>query len=432
MLATDLPPLHTLMRPDRVHRRVYTDPALFALEMRRIFGRAWVYVGHDSQVPRAGDWITTRLGDQPVLMVRDADGAVRVLHNRCPHKGAQLAAAPCGHAERFLRCGYHGWTFHHDGTLGAIPLRDGYDAACLAADPDAFRVKPLARIASYRGFVFASQAADGPSLEAFLGGVRASLDNFCDRAPAGTVTVAGGVQRVVQRNNWKVFFENLHDTMHPMTTHESSGLAARKLHRAMPAGTPKPFELRIVDGNIEPYPFWAGLDLKGFANGHGWMEAIFNPPTDPTSLAHQAALEAVHGPERTREILSLNLHNTIVWPSGSPHTAFQQFRVIRPLAVDRTLVEIHTFRLDGAPEGVLERALRYTNIVNAPSSNVMSDDLEMYHRVQRGLDSDGGDWVLLARGAGRDTAIDGGTQSTGNSEMPMRNQFAAWSAWMAA
>ncbi|MCU0870446.1 MAG: aromatic ring-hydroxylating dioxygenase subunit alpha [Burkholderiales bacterium] len=423
---------HTLIRDDRVHRSVYTDPAIFALEMQRIFGRAWVYVGHDSQVPQPGDWITTRIGDQPVLMVRRNDGDIAVLHNRCPHKGAQLATAPCGHAERFLRCGYHGWTFGFDGSAGAIPLRDGYDAAALAADPDALRVKPLARVAAYRGFVFASRATDGPPLEDFLGGVRTSLDNFCDRAPTGRVTVAGGIQRVIQRNNWKVFFENLHDTMHPMTTHESSGLAARRLHRAMPEGTPKPFELRIVDGNIEPYPFWAALALKGFDHGHGWMEAIFNPPTDPTSLAHQAALEAVHGPDRTRAILSLNLHNTIVWPSGSPHTAFQQFRVIRPLAVDRTLIEIQTFRLEGAPDAVFERALRYTNVVNSPSSSVMADDLEMYARVQRGLQSDGGDWVSLARGAGRDTVFDGGVASTGNSEMPMRNQFAAWARWMQA
>ena len=79
-----------LVRPDSVHKRVYTDPAIFALEMERIYGRAWIYVGHESQVKAAGDYHTTRLGDQEVVMVRASDGAIHVIYNRCPHKGAKI------------------------------------------------------------------------------------------------------------------------------------------------------------------------------------------------------------------------------------------------------------------------------------------------------------------------------------------------------
>jgi hypothetical protein len=126
----------------------------------------------------------------------------------------------------------------------------------------------------------------------------------------------------------------------------------------------------------------------------------------------------------------VNRHNTIVYPSCSPHTSFQQIRVIRPLSVDRTLVEIFSFRLKGAPEATFQRTLKYTNIVNSPSSNVMPDDLEAYNRVQEGLASDGGDWVSMHRGMGRDQPLPGGRSSNGNSEMPPRNMFAAWASYM--
>ena len=97
----------SLIEPGRVHRGVYTDPDLFELEMERIFGRAWLYVGHASQVPQAGDYITTELGRQPVILVRHRDGAVHVLLNRCTHRGAKVVNDRKGSAPR-LTCCYHG------------------------------------------------------------------------------------------------------------------------------------------------------------------------------------------------------------------------------------------------------------------------------------------------------------------------------------
>ena len=87
-----------LIEPGRVHRRVYTDPDLFELEMDRIFGRAWLFVGHTSQVPNPGDFITTDLGRQPIILVRHRDGSVHVLLNRCTHRGAKVVNERRGHA----------------------------------------------------------------------------------------------------------------------------------------------------------------------------------------------------------------------------------------------------------------------------------------------------------------------------------------------
>lgn len=93
--------LQGLVQPDRVHKRVYTDPAIFELEMDRVFGQAWIYVGHESQVPKPGDYFTTRLGREPVVMVRHTDGQVHVMFNRCPHKGARIVPDGSGSAGKF-------------------------------------------------------------------------------------------------------------------------------------------------------------------------------------------------------------------------------------------------------------------------------------------------------------------------------------------
>lgn len=423
--------LAKLVRPDSVHKRVYTDPEVFALEMKRIYGKAWIYVGHESQVPKSGDYHTTQIGEQDVIMVRGADGAVHVVYNRCPHKGAKVVAEGDGNTGKFFRCPYHAWTFKLDGSHLSLPLKNGLEGTCYdPAHPD-FSMKKVARVDSYRGFVFASQAPHGPSLRTFLGGVASSIDNLCDRSPVGEVEVAGGVFRVMQPSNWKVFYENLHDTMHARVTHESSFQAARE--EAAVLGE-MPFELLIMDGNGEPYEFWEKLELRAYHNGHGYMEGIFDPAAatrDAVSRAHFESLAAVHGEERARAILGMNRHNTVIYGSGSPHTVFQQFRVIRPMAVDRTLVEIQTFRLKGAPQKVFDRALTYANLINSPSSNVMPDDVEVYKRCQEGNQTDGGEWVSLHRYLGTDQVLPDGMVSTnGTSELPMRNQFMAWRQYM--
>ena len=420
-----------LVRPDSVHKRVYTDPAIFDLEMDRIYGRAWIYVGHESQVSKTGDFHTTRVGDQDVIMVRSQDGSVKVLYNRCPHKGAKLVAEGDGCAGKFFRCPYHAWTFKLDGTHLSAPLRPGLEGTNYDPAKPEFSMLPLARVDSYRGFVFASQSKEGVDLRAFLGGVASSIDNLCDRSPVGEVEVVGGVFRVQQPSNWKVFYENLHDTMHARVTHESSFVAAREEAAAIGE---MPFELLIQDGNGEPYAFWEKLELRAYHYGHGYMEGIFDPAAatrDTVARAHTACLTDAHGEARAVEIMGMNRHNTILYGSGSPHNVFQQFRVIRPLAVDRTLVEIQVFRCKGAPVEVYDRALTYANLINSPSSNVMPDDVEVYRRCQEGNKTRGGEWVSLHRYLGTDRQLpDGAVSTNGTSELPMRNQFAAWRAYM--
>ncbi len=423
--------IDALVRSDSVHKSVYTDPEIFRMEMDRIYGHAWIYVGHESQAPKAGDYHTTLLGDQDVILVRAMDNKMYVLYNRCPHKGAKVVADGDGHAGKFFRCPYHAWTFKLDGDHLAAPMRRGFENTSFDPKSPEFSMRRVARVENYRGFIFASQADKGPTLHEFLGGVRSSIDNLCDRSPVGEVEVAGGVFKVMQPSNWKVFYENLHDTMHANVTHESSYTSAREQAKAL--GN-MPLELHIMDGNGEPYDFWEKLALMAFDYGHGYMEGIFNPgaiETDPITRSHFETLESAYGRDRALAILGENRHNTIIYGSGSPHTVFQQFRVIRPIAVDKTMVEIQIFKLKGAPEAIFKRGLMYGNLINSPSSNVMPDDLEVYNRCQEGNLTRGGDWVSQHRYAGTDKKIEGGmTAINGTSELPMRNQFRAWKQYM--
>ena len=127
MLQERIAELDKFVEPDRVRREVYTDPQIFELEMQRIHETVWIYCGHESQVPKAGDYYTVQIGRQPMLMVRGADGKVNVLYNRCPHRGNMMCGDRHGNTGEFFRCSYHAWTFHHDGKLRTIPMMEsGY------------------------------------------------------------------------------------------------------------------------------------------------------------------------------------------------------------------------------------------------------------------------------------------------------------------
>lgn len=426
-----------LVRPDRVHRRVYTDPTIFALELDRVFGRAWLYVGHESQVPAPGDFFCTRVARQSVVMVRHADGAVRVLYNRCGHRGAMVVGRECGHVDAF-ECCYHGWRFATDGQLLSVPLRDGYPPGLDLSDP-ALGMVSLPRVDSYRGFVFASLADRGPPLAEFLGPVASSLDDLVDRAPDGEIEVAGGIARHVYHGNWKLIFENVNDGLHPLCVHRSSIEAARAQDDGAHTDGSGEIAVRQMRQNGAPWDFWErAVGLWAYPYGHSWLgdyhddTRLVATGTDPVFAEYVAALEKKKGSKRAREILSVTRWNTNLYPNLSFMSQFRQMRVIHPVAVDRTEIVSFCFRLKGAPESMFRDTVRFANITNAVASPVLTDDLETYGRLRLGLLNDGPEWVQTSRGLGQDVPDgNGGLRGVnGTSELHIRNMFAAWAAYM--
>ena len=431
--------LSDLVEPGRVHRSLYTDPRIFALEMERIFGRAWIYVGHESQVAKPGDYLATRIGLRPLLLVRHGDGTLKLLHNQCAHRGAKVVAADDGNAAEF-RCCYHGWTYHTDGRLKSAPLLNGYPPGFDPADPRLAMLQ-VPRVASYRGFVFGSLARDGSPLVEFLGPMTASFDDMVDRAPDGVVTIAGGVFKHAYNGNWKLYLENLCDAAHPICVHQSSIEAANRQSDNVHSDGAGEIAVRQMRQNGAPYAFWESqVGIWTYPNGHSYLgdyhddEKLVAALADPVFRDYIAALEATHGKERTREILEVRRWNSNVYPNLSFMSQFQQLRIVHPLTPDRTVVYTYNFRLGGAPEPMFARTIEFANTVNGTGSLVLTDDLETYDRIRMGLESAGAEWLQIGRGyaSDRDDGEGGRSGLNSTSEIYIRNMFDAWLGYMTA
>jgi benzoate/toluate 1,2-dioxygenase subunit alpha len=425
--------VRALVRETAVHRDVYINREIFDLEMEHLFANTWVHVGHASQIPNAGDYFTTSIGSQPVIMVRHTDGTVKVLFNRCPHKGTKIAIDGCGNTGKFFRCPYHAWTFKTDGSLLAIPLKKGYDQTGFETSDAARGLTPVKHAHNYRDFIFAKLNDEGPDFPTYFGDSLSSIDNMIDRSPAGTLTVAGGVQRYLHNCNWKMLVENQTDTCHPMVAHESSAGTAVNVWQKMRTSQSEttPIAVEIYAPFISPYEFFENMGIRIWDNGHGHTGVSHSIHSDYSLIpGYFDAMAAAYGEVRAKAILSENRHNTVYFPNVMIKGPIQLMRIFRPLAPDKTLVESWTYRLIGAPDALLERTLVYNRLINAPTSIVGHDDLEVYTRAQEGLHATGNEWVNLQRLYDASEASTPVATTNGTTEWQMRNQFRAWAKYM--
>jgi phenylpropionate dioxygenase-like ring-hydroxylating dioxygenase large terminal subunit len=429
--------LSRFVQPGRVHRQIYTDPAIFELELERIFGIAWIYVGHESQVKNPGDYFATRIGRKPVVLVRDSDRRIHVIHNQCAHRGSLVVATERGNAGEFTCC-YHGWTYHLDGRLKRVPLQHGYPRDFNLESPKTAMVA-VPRVKSYRGFVFASEATDGPSLEEFLGHMTTSLDDMVDRAPDGEIEVAGGVFRHAYDANWKLYLENLCDAAHPIFTHRSSIEAAQQQPDDVHSDGSGEIAIRQMRQNGAPYSFWESqVGIWTYPRGHSYLGDYHDDAKlvaalkDPVFRDYLAVLEARKGRKEAQRVLEVRRWNSNVYPNLSFMSQFQQLRVVHPVAVDRTVVHTYSFRLKGAPNQMFRNTISFANTVNGTGSLVLTDDLEIYNRIRMGLSSEGAEWIEVGRGFDSDVpdANGGRRGKNSTSEVYIRNMLDAWVAYM--
>lgn len=422
-----------LVEPDRVHRDLYVAPELFALEDEWLFARNWIYVGHASQVPEAGDFYTTRIGTCPVIMMRQGDGSIRVLINRCAHKGAAVISEICGKAGRALRCPYHAWTYGLDGALLSMPLKSDYDPVAFARSPAAKGLRPAGAVAVRHGFVFARLSETGPDFQSYFGSALAPLDNLAARAPEGELQVAGGCLRSVIRCNWKIYVENIVDPAHAPSTHELAAQSAAAIGDAMANDRQEPAVLEQLLPFGVSYNYFSTAGVRIFPNGHAILGTKASLHSAYAKLPdYEAMLERVHGADHARAVLSFAPQNTLFFPNLAFKAMPQTVRAVRPLDVDRTLVETWSLLPKGAPDAVLQRTVMYNRLVFSPMSVVAHDDFHVFESIQQALHAPGNEWVNMQRGYRGGEAEEMRDYEDGNDELALRNFYRAWQRLMVA
>jgi phenylpropionate dioxygenase-like ring-hydroxylating dioxygenase large terminal subunit len=426
--------IRALVRPGRVHRRAYADPDIFQLELERIFSRLWIYVAHESQLKKPGDFVRSRLASHEVLVTRHDDGKIYILKNRCPHRGARLCMVDRG-TTRLFSCPYHAWVFQPNGSLASVPHRKSYPASFDLNDPQN-HLQPCGHVETYRGFVFANLNNDSTPLREYLGPMTDVIDNLVDRAPDGEVELADSSFSLEYSGNWKLHLENAADIFHPSFVHSSSvGPARRAPTKASILDQDQTRDMLLANG-FGPTE-WEGIRLTGLAGGHTYMNNIYSKgilvtkDEDPVAARYKTALVARLGEDRAASVLGVNRFNNIIYPNLIINAQYQQMRVTIPMSVDRTVVRIHCFRLKGAPDEMFHRAVRFLSTLGSPASMIFSDDMEMLERCQQGLTKNAGPWVDFSRGLDDDRGDDHSISGVA-SEMPMRVQFQAWVNYMTA
>jgi len=198
-----------------------------------------------------------------------------------------------------------------------------------------------------------------------------------------------------------------------------------------PADKPKPMAIEQFVPFVSDYKFFDDMGVRVFANGHSYSGVHFSIHSGYSGVeGYEEKMHAAYGVEKSAEIMKIARHNTVYYPSLTIKGAIQSIRVVRPIAVDKTVIESWTFRLKGAPDKLLERTIIYNRLINSPFSVVGHDDLHSYRAIQSGLHASGNPWVSLQRDF--DPAEIGASDlvATGTSEVSMRNQYRAWLHYM--
>lgn len=391
----------------RVHRDSMTSPDVLSEEQAKIFNHNWLYVGHESEVADSGDYVRRKVGGRPLFMVRGAkSGQIHVFHNSCTHRGAVVCRQDRGNAKVF-QCFYHAWTFDSEGKLSGVPDREAYGGTL---DWDALRLRGVARVESYRGFVFCCFDPDVVGLVEYLAGAKDYLDLIIDAAPAD-MEIVRGTNEYGMDANWKLLVENSIDGYHAVSTHDTY------------------FKYLVALGTD------LSVGVKGTAhdlgNGHAVLEyeAPWGRPVAKWEPLFgedaKASLEGIRrdlvdrfGEERAHRMADLN-RNMLIYPNLVVNDIMAlTVRTFMPTAPNR--MEISAWEMAPREEQPDVRQRRLDSFLTflGPGGFATPDDIEALESCQQGFASGGVQWNDISRGMTRPPEA--------NDEAQMR---AFWRRW---
>jgi len=412
-----------LIQEDRVHRSVYTDPEIYGMEMTKIFGDTWVYLAHESEIPKINDFKTTYLGQRPIIVTRDNKGVIRALLNRCTHRGATICRLEKGNVRNFV-CPYHGWNFSNEGKLNGVPWGKAYGDDFERSD---LNLGQVARVESYRGFIFGTMnEVDAPSLEEHLGNARPLLDQWLDRYE-GNLVVENSSHRLTLDGNWKFVFDNAADGYHVSFSHRSL-LALGERYDA-----DQDKDMTYFGKN----PDASSMYVQYLGNGHVFLdqrpmyEKIGDAWEQQRPQPGREAYEAI-----IKEKYKDDAEQYLDWAVGAqmnlsifPNLLIigNQIQVIEPISVDKTRLTWYATTIDNLPDEV--NTLRMRSQEDFPAFGE-PDDVANFAECQRGLSIPEVEWVMFNRGFGVPDrqSIDefGVITAPVTDEAPMRGYFQEW------
>ena len=374
----------------RLNREIFTDQEIFDLEMRHIFEGNWIFLAHESQIPNVGDYLTTKIGRQPVVITRSKDGELNCLINSCSHRGAMLCRKKVDNRTTFT-CPFHGWVFSNNGSFlkakdqdkGAYPENFGTEGS--------LDLRRVPKFGSYRGFLFGSLNDDVPELDEFLGDTRIILDMLIDQSPEG-LEVLKGTSTYTYDGNWKLQAENGADGYHVSSVHWN--YAATTSRRG--TGESKN-ETKAMDAGA-----WGEQEGGYFSYPYGhlllWQE--WGNPQDRPIYDRLDELKDLHGEERANFMVGVS-RNLCLYPNVYIMDQFStQIRRIEPVSVDKTEVTIFAIAPKGEPaENRAARIRQYEDFFNA-TGMATPDDLEEFRAAQMTYQASAFPWNDMTRGLG--------------------------------
>lgn len=385
-------------RPDegvyRIAREMFTDAALFDLEMELIFEKQWIFACHESQLPNPNDFITMQAGRQPMIITRDAKGELHALANACQHRGATLTRVCKGNQSTFT-CPFHAWCYKSDGRLVKVKAPSEYPA-----DFDkSSRGLRKARIASYRGFVFVSLDVESTlGLEDFLGDTRLFLDMMVEQSPTGELEVLPGESRYTFNGNWKLQNENGLDGYHVSTVHYnyvSTVQHRRELESQKTGGGGDTLDYsKLGAGDQDTDDGWFS-----FPHGHSLLFSDMPNPQVRPGYASVMPRLLENLPRERAEWTMHRLRNLNLYPSlFFMDQISSQLRIVRPIAWNKTEVISLCLGVKGESDADRENRIRQFEDFFNVSGMGTPDDLVEFREQQRGFQARAERWSDISRG----------------------------------